>query len=83
MKKIRARMKKFVRSCTKIVHENRARNSCTNFFVISNPVMVRVEKNNSSLDLNPYPRFFGQIICADRVAVELYYGANFKWHMPI
>ena len=24
-----------------------------------------------------------KIICADRVSVELYYGANFKWHMPI
>ena len=23
------------------------------------------------------------IICTDRVSVKLYYGANFKWHMPI
>ena len=24
-----------------------------------------------------------KIICTDRVSVEHYYGANFKWHMPI
>ena len=24
-----------------------------------------------------------KIICADRLSVGLYYGANFKWHMPI
>ena len=24
-----------------------------------------------------------RIICTDRMSVELYYGANFKWHMPI
>ena len=24
-----------------------------------------------------------KIICTDRVSVELYYGANFKWHMPV
>ena len=24
-----------------------------------------------------------KIICTDRVSVDLYYGVNFKWHMPI
>ena len=24
-----------------------------------------------------------KIICADRVSVGLFYGINFKWHMPI
>ena len=24
-----------------------------------------------------------KIICTDTASVELYYGANFKWHMPI